>query len=43
VSKTSEEEVDPTGWKVARRFIGLIKDEPKGVPIVRDHDKYLDK
>lgn len=35
------EDDDPTGWKTARRLIGLWKDAPKGEPIARDHDKYL--
>ena len=30
-----EDENDP------RSFIGLIKNVPKGVPIAREHDKYL--
>ena len=41
--QTPDEDDDPTGWKAARRFIGFIKDEPKGVPVARDHDKYLDE
>ena len=36
-----DEDDDPTGWKAAQRFIGLIKDEPEGVPVAREHDKYL--
>lgn len=35
------EDDDPTGWKTARRLIGLWKDAPKGEPIARDHDKHL--
>lgn len=42
-SGTADEDDDPTGWKAARRFIGFIKDEPEGVPVARDHDKYLDE
>jgi hypothetical protein len=34
---------DPTGWKTARRFIGLWKGAPKGEPIAREHDKHLYK
>jgi predicted DNA-binding antitoxin AbrB/MazE fold protein len=34
---------DPTGWKTARRFIGMWKGAPKGENIARDHDKYLYK
>jgi predicted DNA-binding antitoxin AbrB/MazE fold protein len=41
--RTSDDDDDPTGWKAARKFIGFIKDEPEGVPVARDHDKYLDK
>jgi predicted DNA-binding antitoxin AbrB/MazE fold protein len=37
------EDDDPTGWKTARRFIGMWKGAPKGEPIARDHDKYLYK
>jgi predicted DNA-binding antitoxin AbrB/MazE fold protein len=37
------EDDDPTGWKTARRFIGLWKGAPKDEPIARDHDKYLYK
>ncbi len=37
------EDDDPTGWKAARRFIGFIKGEPDGVPVAREHDKYLDE
>jgi predicted DNA-binding antitoxin AbrB/MazE fold protein len=37
------EDDDPTGWKTARRFIGMWKGAPKGVPIAREHDKYLYK
>jgi predicted DNA-binding antitoxin AbrB/MazE fold protein len=36
-----DEDDDPTGWKAAQRFIGLIKDEPEGVPVARNHDKHL--
>lgn len=42
-SQRAEDNDDPTGWKAARRFIGFIKDEPKGVPVARDHDKYIDE
>jgi hypothetical protein len=34
---------DPTGWKAARRFIGLWKDAPAGERIAEEHDKYLYK
>jgi predicted DNA-binding antitoxin AbrB/MazE fold protein len=37
------EDDDPTGWKTARRFIGIWKGAPKGEPIARDHDKHLYK
>ena len=37
------EDDDPTGWKTARRFIGMWKGAPKGEHIARDHDKYLYK
>jgi predicted DNA-binding antitoxin AbrB/MazE fold protein len=37
------EDDDPTGWKTARRFIGMWKGAPEGVHIARDHDKYLYK
>jgi AF2212-like protein len=37
------EDDDPTGWKTARRFIGLWKDAPKGEPIAAEHDRYLYK
>jgi hypothetical protein len=30
-------EMDP------RDFVGFIKDAPEGVPIARDHDKYIYK
>ena len=32
-----EDEDDP------RSFVGFIKNAPKGVPIARDHDKYVYK
>jgi hypothetical protein len=32
---------DPTGWKAARRFIGLWKGAPNGEPIARGDDKNL--
>ena len=32
-----EDEDDP------RSFVGFIKNAPKGVPIARDHDKYIYK
>jgi len=32
-----EDENDP------RSFVGFIKDAPEGVPIARDHDKYIYK
>ncbi len=38
----SADDDDPTGWKTARRFIGMIKNAPKGVPLAQDHDDYLD-
>jgi hypothetical protein len=41
--ETPDGEDDPTGWNAARRFIGFIKDEPAGLPVARDHDKYLDE
>lgn len=31
---------DPTGWKTARRFIGLWKDAPAS-DVAENHDKYL--
>lgn len=31
---------DPTGWKAARRFIGLWKDAPAD-DLAEDHDKYI--
>jgi hypothetical protein len=34
---------DPTGWKTARRFIGLWKGASKGEPVAREHDKHLYK
>jgi predicted DNA-binding antitoxin AbrB/MazE fold protein len=40
VAETPErgpKEMDP------RSFVGFIKDAPKGVPIARDHDKYIYK
>jgi predicted DNA-binding antitoxin AbrB/MazE fold protein len=37
----TKDDDDPTGWKTARRLIGLWKDAPKGEPIARDHDKHL--
>ena len=42
VSAAEVEDDDPTGWKTARAFVGMIKNAPKGVPIARDHDDYLD-
>jgi predicted DNA-binding antitoxin AbrB/MazE fold protein len=32
---------DPTGWKAMRQIIGMWKDAPKGVPLAREHDRYL--
>jgi len=32
---------DPTGWKAARRFIGMWKDGSPGESVGEDHDKYL--
>jgi hypothetical protein len=29
--------------KDPRDFVGFIKDAPEGVPIARDHDKYIYK
>jgi predicted DNA-binding antitoxin AbrB/MazE fold protein len=37
------EDDDPTGWKTARRFIGLWKDAPAGEPIAAEHDQHLYK
>jgi hypothetical protein len=34
---------DPTGWKAARRFIGLWRDAPAGERIAEEHDKSLYK
>ena len=34
---------DPTGWKAAKRFIGMWKGAPEGEPIAREHDKHLYK
>jgi predicted DNA-binding antitoxin AbrB/MazE fold protein len=34
------DEDDPTGWKAARRFIGLWKDAPAD-DIAEQHDKYV--
>jgi predicted DNA-binding antitoxin AbrB/MazE fold protein len=31
---------DPTGWKTARRFIGLWKDAPV-TDLAENHDKYI--
>ena len=31
---------DPTGWKAARRFIGLWKDAP-ATDLAENHDKYI--
>lgn len=31
---------DPTGWKTARRFIGLWKDAPAS-DLAENHDKYI--
>ena len=36
----SAEDDDPTGWKAARRFIGLWKDAPAD-DIAEEHDEYL--
>ncbi len=40
-SETACEDDDPTGWKAARRFIGLWKDAPAGESIAAHHDQYL--
>ncbi len=40
--KIYDDEEDPSGYKTVRSFIGFIKTAPEGVPIARDHDKYLD-
>jgi predicted DNA-binding antitoxin AbrB/MazE fold protein len=32
---------DPTGKKTVNSYIGFIKNAPEGVPIARDHDRYL--
>ncbi len=37
------EDDDPTGWRAARRFIGLWKDAPAGEPIAEQHDRHLYK
>lgn len=34
---------DPTGWQTAENFIGIITNTPKGIPIAREHDKYIDQ
>jgi hypothetical protein len=39
----SADDDDPTGWKAARRLIGLWKDAPAGEPIAAEHDKHLYK
>jgi predicted DNA-binding antitoxin AbrB/MazE fold protein len=39
--ETTTEDDDPTGWKTAERFIGFIKDAPRGEPIAEEHDRYL--
>ena len=39
-AEPSKDDDDPTGWKAARRFIGLWKDAPAD-DIAEDHDKYL--
>lgn len=41
--KIYDDEEDPSGYKTVRSFIGFIKTAPEGVPIARDHDKYLDE
>ena len=42
-SEAATEDDDPTGWKAARRFIGLWKDAPAGEPIAAKHDQHLYK
>jgi predicted DNA-binding antitoxin AbrB/MazE fold protein len=42
-SEAAVEDDDPTGWKAARRFIGLWKNAPAGEPIAAEHDQYLYK
>jgi predicted DNA-binding antitoxin AbrB/MazE fold protein len=42
-SEAAVEDDDPTGWKAARRFIGLWKDAPAGEPIAAEHDQHLYK
>jgi predicted DNA-binding antitoxin AbrB/MazE fold protein len=42
-SETTADDDDPTGWKTAESFVGLIKDAPEGEPIAREHDKHLYK
>jgi predicted DNA-binding antitoxin AbrB/MazE fold protein len=37
LAETPEFDDDP------RSFVGFIKDAPEGVPIARDHDKYIYK
>ena len=37
---TGEVDDDPTGWKTARRFIGLWKDAP-ATDLAENHDKYI--
>ncbi len=39
--KIYDDQEDPTGMKTVKSFIGFIKNAPEGVPIARDHDKYL--
>jgi len=39
-AEPKQDDDDPTGWKAARRFIGLWKDAPAD-DIAEDHDKYL--
>jgi len=39
--KIYDDKEDPTGMKTVKSFIGFIKNAPEGVPIARDHDKYL--
>jgi predicted DNA-binding antitoxin AbrB/MazE fold protein len=34
---------DPTGWKTARRFIGMWKGGTPGEAVGAEHDKYLYK
>lgn len=38
-----DDEEDPSGYKTVQSFIGFIKTAPEGVPIARDHDRYLDE